>query len=111
MQRAWRLRKGHQILTSCPEVRPGNARRAAESRWVCYPVVTSGWPAPAGAPGGRDGRLLTVAEVAEELATCTATVYKLVASGALPCVCVLNSIRVRRDELEGFERGGPARSS
>jgi hypothetical protein len=39
--------------------------------------------------GGRDGRLLTVADVAEELAASTATVYKLVASGVLPCVRVL----------------------
>jgi excisionase family DNA binding protein len=36
--------------------------------------------------GGRDGRLLTVAEVAEELAVCTATVYKVVARGELAAV-------------------------
>jgi excisionase family DNA binding protein len=55
--------------------------------------------------GGRDGRLLTVAEVAEELAVCTATVYKLVGRGALPCVRVLNAIRVRREELDAFVAG------
>jgi excisionase family DNA binding protein len=54
--------------------------------------------------GGRDGRLLTVAEVAEELAVCTATVYKLVASSELPNVRVLDSIRVRREDLDTFER-------
>jgi excisionase family DNA binding protein len=52
--------------------------------------------------GGRDGRLLTVAEVAEELAVCTATVYKLMAGGALPCLRVLNAIRVRREDLDTF---------
>jgi hypothetical protein len=36
--------------------------------------------------GGLDGRLLTVVEVAEELAVSTATVYKLVGTDALPCV-------------------------
>ena len=53
--------------------------------------------------GGRDGRLLSVAEVAEELAVSTGTVYKLVASGELSNVRVLNSIRVRRQELDAFE--------
>jgi len=51
---------------------------------------------------GRDWRLLTVAEVAEELAMCTATVYKLVACGALVSVRALNVIRVRRDDIERF---------
>ena len=52
--------------------------------------------------GGRSGRLLTVAKVADELAVCTATVYKLVSRGALASVRVLNAIRVRRDDLERF---------
>ena len=54
--------------------------------------------------GGRDGRLLTVADVAEELAVCTATVYKLVARGELAAVRVLNAIRVRREDLDAFTR-------
>jgi excisionase family DNA binding protein len=49
--------------------------------------------------------LLTVAEVAEELAVCSATVYKLVARGALPCHRVLNAIRIRRDDLDAFLAG------
>jgi len=56
--------------------------------------------------GGYDGRLLTVAEVAEELAVSPATVYKLVTRGALECVRVLNAIRVRRVELQRFVREG-----
>jgi excisionase family DNA binding protein len=47
-----------------------------------------------------------VAEVAKELAMCTATVYKLVARGELSCVRILNAIRVRREELGRFVREG-----
>jgi excisionase family DNA binding protein len=43
-----------------------------------------------------------VKEVAEELAVCTATGYKLVATGALPSLRVLNAIRVRRAALDAF---------
>jgi excisionase family DNA binding protein len=53
--------------------------------------------------GARDGRLLTVKEVAEELAVCPATVYKLVSRGSLTCIRVLNAVRVRREELDGFK--------
>jgi hypothetical protein len=35
---------------------------------------------------GSGGALLTIADVAEELAVCTATVYKLVAHGSRPGV-------------------------
>jgi len=56
--------------------------------------------------GGRDGRLLTVAEVAQELAVCTATVYKLVARGELGAVRVLNAIRVRREDLNTYTAKG-----
>jgi excisionase family DNA binding protein len=44
-----------------------------------------------------------VAEVAEELAVSTASVYKLVARGDLGAVRVLNVIRVRR-EADVFAR-------
>jgi excisionase family DNA binding protein len=40
--------------------------------------------------------------VAERLPVCTATVYKLCASGALEHVRVVNSIRVREDALAAF---------
>jgi excisionase family DNA binding protein len=45
--------------------------------------------------GGRD-RLLCVPEVAEYLGVSAATVYRLCASGALPHIRVVESIRVRR---------------
>jgi excisionase family DNA binding protein len=46
--------------------------------------------------------MLGVREVAERLRVCTATVYKLCASGALEHVRIVNSIRVREDALAGF---------
>ena len=55
-------------------------------------------------PGGQAGRLLSIVDVAEVLAVSTATVYKLVGRGALRCVRVLNAIRVRREDLDAFER-------
>ena len=60
--------------------------------------------------GGKGGRLLTIADVAEELAVSTATVYKLVARGALSCIRVLNAIRMRREDLDGFEEERPQSS-
>jgi len=51
--------------------------------------------------GGRD-RLLRVAEVAEHLGVCNATVYRLCERGELPHVRVTNSIRVRPRDLEEF---------
>ena len=46
--------------------------------------------------------MLGVREVAERLRVCTATVYKLCASGALEHVRVVNSIRVGEDALAAF---------
>jgi len=51
--------------------------------------------------GGRD-RLLKVAEVAEQLAVCSATVYGLCDSGKLPYVWIANSIRIRPADLEAL---------
>jgi excisionase family DNA binding protein len=48
--------------------------------------------------GGR-GRLLRVAEVAEQLGVCNATVYRLCERGELPHVRVVNSIRIRPKDL------------
>ena len=53
--------------------------------------------------GGRY-RLLRVREVAEQLGVCNATVYRLVESGALLHVRIVNSIRIRPDDLEAFVR-------
>jgi len=49
-----------------------------------------------------ESRMLGVREVAERLRVCTATVYKLCASGALEHVRVVNSIRVREHALAAF---------
>jgi excisionase family DNA binding protein len=51
--------------------------------------------------GGRD-RLLKVAEVAEHLGVCNATVYRLCDSGELPHVWIVNSIRIRPADLEAL---------
>jgi excisionase family DNA binding protein len=48
--------------------------------------------------GGRD-RLLRVAEVAEHLGVCAATVYRLCETGELAHVRIVNSIRIRPDDL------------
>ena len=50
----------------------------------------------------KKSRVLGVREVAERLRVCTATVYKLCASGALEHVRIVNSIRVREDALAAF---------
>ena len=51
--------------------------------------------------GGR-GRPLRVAEVAEHLGVCAATVYRLCERGELPHVRIVNSIRVRPNDLSAF---------
>ena len=58
--------------------------------------------------------LLTAKEVAARLRVCTATAYKLCASGALPHVRVLNAVRVVEGDLERFvaaRRRQPRRGS
>ena len=51
--------------------------------------------------GGRDP-LLRVADVAERLGVCAATVYRLCERGELPHVRIVNSIRIRRADLDAF---------
>jgi len=53
--------------------------------------------------------LLTAKEVAAVLRVCTATVYKLCDSGALPHVRVLNAVRVEAADLEKFMAGRKSR--
>jgi len=47
-------------------------------------------------------RLLTVREVAERLAVCTATVYALCERGEIRHLRVSNAIRIHPDDLEAF---------
>lgn len=51
--------------------------------------------------GGRD-RLLKVADVAQHLSVCNATVYRLCDRGELPHVWIGNSMRIRADDLRAF---------
>ena len=54
--------------------------------------------------GGRD-RLLRIADIAERLGVCAAIVYRLCERGELPHVRIVNSIRVRRTDLDAFLAG------
>jgi excisionase family DNA binding protein len=80
------------------------------------PVGAGAWVGPGTAPpvettptvadlavlyGGR-GRLLRVAEVAEQLGVCNAMVYRLCESGELPHLRVVNSIRIRPADLADY---------
>lgn len=57
---------------------------------------------------GRD-RLLRVAEVAEHLGVCEATVYRLWEDGKLSHVRIINSIRMRPADLEALVRSQVSR--
>ncbi|HVZ70906.1 MAG TPA: helix-turn-helix domain-containing protein [Polyangia bacterium] len=70
--------------------------------WVAPRVATTPTLADLGALYGGRGRLLTVAEVSEQLGVSTATVYKLCKSGALSHVRIVDSIRVRPGDLGAF---------
>ena len=50
---------------------------------------------------------MTAKQVAARLRVCTATVYKLCASGTLRHIRVLNAVRVAPAELERFVTGKP----
>jgi len=50
-------------------------------------------------------RLLTVRDVAERLAVCTATVYALIERGEIRHLRVSNAIRIHPDDLEAFITG------
>lgn len=57
------------------------------------------------------GQLLRVAEVAKKLGVCNATVYRLCETGALPHLRVVNSIRVRPNDLAKYLAGVGARGT
>jgi excisionase family DNA binding protein len=59
--------------------------------------------------GGRS-RLLRVAEVAERLGVCAATVYRLCEGGELPHLRIVNSIRIRPEDLRDFISARPRRT-
>ena len=50
-------------------------------------------------------RLLTAAEVADQLRVSTMTIYRLISSGELPAVRVGRNYRVRAEELETYLQG------
>jgi excisionase family DNA binding protein len=51
--------------------------------------------------------MLRVADVAEKLGVCAATVYRLCDRGELLYVRIVNSIRIRPDDLRAFlDRSG-----
>lgn len=50
-------------------------------------------------------RLLTAAEVADQLRVSTMTIYRLIRSGELPAVRVGRNYRVRAEELETYLQG------
>jgi excisionase family DNA binding protein len=53
-----------------------------------------------------------VRDVAEQIGVCSATVYRLVESGDLPHIRIVNSIRIRPDDLRALlEREASERSS
>jgi len=69
--------------------------------------ISRGEGAPVGAPSfgipaPPAEELLRVREVAQRLKVCTATVYKLAHSGALPFLRVLGSLRFRESDLQRF---------
>jgi excisionase family DNA binding protein len=51
-----------------------------------------------------------VAEVAEQLGVCAATVYRLCEGGELPHVRIVNSIRIRPEDLKDFISARPGRT-
>jgi len=75
---------GHVAPGTAPRVRTTPATADLVSYW-----------------GGRH-RLLRVREVAEQLGVCNATVYRMVEAGELPHVRIVNSIRIRPDDLMAF---------
>ncbi|NVJ08309.1 helix-turn-helix domain-containing protein [Myxococcus sp. AM001] len=75
---------------------------AGNRKEFAAPVLQGPTPARLCAlPGGAE-RPLTVREVAERLAICTATVYRLCERGELAHVRVSNAIRVRPADVDAF---------
>ena len=60
--------------------------------------------------GATPERFLTVREAARRLKVSTATVYKACARGEMPCVRVVNVLRIPEGGLGGRRKGGPVAS-
>ena len=60
--------------------------------------------------GATPGRFLTVREAARRLKVSTATVYKACARGEMPCVRVVNVLRIPEGGLGRRRKGGPLAS-
>ena len=85
---SWHRERRPDVATTPPTLDPGGALRRA-------------WAACFG-----------VAEVAEQLGVCNATVYRLCESGELPHLRVVNSIRIRPKDLADYDAGSrPSGSS
>jgi excisionase family DNA binding protein len=59
-------------------------------------------PEPAAGAGLEPEQLLTVQQVAELMGVCRATVYRLRAGDHLQHVRVLNSIRIRAQDVQNY---------
>ncbi len=89
-------------------VRPTGASGSEQKQGILIPAVS---PSAVSRPALRGlkalpEKLLTVAEVAEAMGVCRATVYALCDRGELPHVRVSNAIRFSGADLERFLRLG-----
>jgi excisionase family DNA binding protein len=85
-----------------PRVRPSEVHPGWDNLGTARPCTTTPTLGDlSGLYGGR-ARLLTVADVADPLGVCGATVYRLCESGELPHVRIVNSIRIRPADLAAF---------
>ena len=89
------LRGRNRPISRWGHVAPGTAPRVRTTPTTAD--LVSYW--------GGQYRLLRVREGAEQLGACNASVYRLVENGELPHVRIVNSIRIRPDDLEAFLRG------
>jgi excisionase family DNA binding protein len=89
-----------------PGVRPHDADPGWDTPGTGRPCATTPTLGDlAGLYGGRT-RLLSVADVADQVGVCGATVYRLCESGELPHVRIVNSIRIRPADLAAFLASG-----
>jgi predicted DNA-binding transcriptional regulator AlpA len=81
-----------------------SAANPPEPAWRAIPAQVATTPTTAdlvALHGGRE-RLLRIADVAERLAVCAATVYRLCERWELPHIRIVNSIGIRPRDLEAL---------